>query len=127
MDSALLDLYFHDIADSRPLPAHAETALARRIRVGDDAARNTLVQANLRFVVRVASEFQGCGMDLEDLISAGLRHRLVVDPLEHFDDDKFGPEVAVGVDRAKLDVVAAKRQRVNGKAIPMAQESVKVG
>ena len=71
VESALLDLYFQDIADSCPLPASAETELARRIRVGDGAARNTLVQANLRFVVRVASEFQGCGMDLEDLISAG--------------------------------------------------------
>ena len=32
MESALLDLYFHDIADSSPLPAAAETELARRIR-----------------------------------------------------------------------------------------------
>tara|TARA_Y100000588_G_scaffold263877_1_gene278590 strand:+ start:4987 stop:5598 length:612 start_codon:yes stop_codon:yes gene_type:complete len=70
-DSALLDLYFQDISDSSPLPADAETEPARRIRVGDDSARNTLLRANLRFVVRVASEFQGCGMDLEDLISVG--------------------------------------------------------
>ena len=46
-DSALLDLYFQDISDSSPLPADAETELARRIRVGDDSARNTLLQANL--------------------------------------------------------------------------------
>lgn len=70
-DSMLLDLYFHDIADSAPLSGEQERQLARRIRTGDEAARNQLVTANLRFVVRVASEFQGCGMAFEDLISAG--------------------------------------------------------
>lgn len=70
-DSVLLDLYFQDIADSTPLTSAEECALAQRIHAGDEDARNELVQANLRFVVRVASEFQGCGMALEDLISAG--------------------------------------------------------
>jgi RNA polymerase primary sigma factor len=70
-DRTLLDLYFTDIAGSTPLSAAEECKLAQRIRRGDADARNTLVMANLRFVVRVASEFQGCGMALEDLISAG--------------------------------------------------------
>ncbi len=85
-DSALLDLYFQDISDSSPLPADTETELAKRIRVGDGSARNTLVQANLRFVVRVASEFQGCGMDLEDLISAG--NVGLIKAAERFDPDR---------------------------------------
>ena len=42
MESALLDLYFHDIAGSSPLPAAAETELGRRIRVGDGSARTRL-------------------------------------------------------------------------------------
>lgn len=70
-DSVLLDLYFNDISSSTPLSSEEECHLARRIKTGDEDARNELVQANLRFVVRVASEFQGCGMALEDLISAG--------------------------------------------------------
>lgn len=70
-DSMLLDLYFNDIADSTPLTAEEEYDLARRIRSGDEEARDALVTANLRFVVRVAGDFQGCGMALEDLISAG--------------------------------------------------------
>ena len=70
-DSEVLDLYFQDISDSTPLEQEMEGNLGRRIQEGDGEARNKLVNANLRFVVRVASEFQGCGMDLEDLISAG--------------------------------------------------------
>lgn len=71
LDSGLLDQYFLDISDSTPLDSKSECRLARRIQAGDEDARNELVNANLRFVVRLASEFQGCGMDLEDLISAG--------------------------------------------------------
>ncbi len=70
-DSVLLDQYFLDISDSTPLDSKSECDLARRIQQGDREARNELVGANLRFVVRLASEFQGCGMGLEDLISAG--------------------------------------------------------
>ena len=70
-DSGLLDQYFLDISNSTPLDSKQECDLARRIQQGDQGARNELVNANLRFVVRLASEFQGCGMDLEDLISAG--------------------------------------------------------
>ena len=71
IESNLLDQYFLDISDSTPLDSASECGLARRIQQGDQEARNELIQANLRFVVRLASEFQGCGMDLQDLISAG--------------------------------------------------------
>ena len=46
-----LQLYFRDIASTRPLSAKAEAQLARRINKGDTHARNRLVSANLRFVV----------------------------------------------------------------------------
>jgi len=45
--------------------------LAERIRKGDREARDTLVQANLRFVVSVAKEYQNYGMPLGDLINEG--------------------------------------------------------
>ena len=70
-DNELLDVYFQDIASSEPLSSEEEGELAREIRGGSREARNELVAANLRFVVRIASEYQGCGLPLEDLISAG--------------------------------------------------------
>ncbi|MDP6419692.1 MAG: RNA polymerase sigma factor RpoD/SigA, partial [Candidatus Krumholzibacteria bacterium] len=70
-DGESLDLYFRDIASSKPLSAEEEIELARRTHMGDRKARDRLVSANLRFVVLVAREYQNRGMPLEDLIGAG--------------------------------------------------------
>ena len=70
-DSESLDLYLKDIATSEPLSAKREIELAQRIRKGDQRARDTLVAANLRFVVSVARDYQNHGVPLADLISAG--------------------------------------------------------
>jgi RNA polymerase primary sigma factor len=67
----VLACYLEDIADSTPLSPSQEADLARRIRSGDEAARNQLVEANLRFVVSVAKEYQNRGLTLSELISAG--------------------------------------------------------
>ena len=66
-----LRLYFDDIADSRPLSRQREVELSARIQDGDMVARDELVQANLRFVIDVAKNYQNRGLSLEDLISAG--------------------------------------------------------
>jgi RNA polymerase primary sigma factor len=63
--------YMKDIADSNPLSSDQETELARRIQKGDLGARNKLVQANLRFVIRIALEYRGRGLSLGELISSG--------------------------------------------------------
>ncbi len=66
-----LRLYFDDIAASRPLSREREVELAARIQDGDMVARDELVQANLRFVIDVAKNYQNRGLSLSDLISAG--------------------------------------------------------
>ena len=48
-----------------------EIELATRIANGDNGDRNRLVQANLALVVRIARDFQGRGLDLEDLVGEG--------------------------------------------------------
>ena len=66
-----LRLYFDDIADSKPLSREREVELSARIQDGDMQARDELVQANLRFVIDVAKNYQNRGLPLADLISAG--------------------------------------------------------
>ena len=68
---SILSSYLHDISDSSPLTHAEEGDLARSIRAGDPGARNALVEANLRFVVSVAKDYQGRGLSLSELISAG--------------------------------------------------------
>ena len=66
-----LHRYLEDVAASHPLSAKEEVALACRIKKGDLGARAKLVEANLRFVITVAREYQNQGVPLVDLISAG--------------------------------------------------------
>lgn len=53
------------------LTAADEVALGRRIREGDDAAREHMIRANLRLVVSIAKRFRGRGLTLPDLIAEG--------------------------------------------------------
>ena len=53
------------------MTSEEEVFLARRIKKGDLEARRKLVEANLRFVITVAREYQNQGVPLADLISAG--------------------------------------------------------
>ena len=69
-DSAVRS-YFTDIAGSKPLSREREVVLAACIKEGDIHARDELVNANLRFVVGVAKNYQHRGLSLADLISAG--------------------------------------------------------
>ncbi len=71
MEDSILRLYFDDIADSTPLSREKEVGLSAKIHAGDMAARDELVQANLRFVIDVAKNYQDRGLSLIDLISAG--------------------------------------------------------
>lgn len=70
-DTDSLDRYLNDISRIPLLTAEEESALAERIRHNDAGALHTLVQANLRFVVSVAKQFQHQGMTLSDLINEG--------------------------------------------------------
>jgi RNA polymerase primary sigma factor len=53
------------------ITADKEVELARRIREGDQVALEKLVNANLRFVVSVAKQYQNKGISLSDLINEG--------------------------------------------------------
>ena len=70
-DDQALDIYLKEIGDTELLTPEDEVELARRIRDGDDQALETMVHANLRFVVAVAKQYQNQGLALSDLISEG--------------------------------------------------------
>jgi RNA polymerase primary sigma factor len=64
-------LYLREIGQVKLLTPQEEVALARRIRRGDKAARDQMITANLRLVVKMAREYQGLGLPLLDLINEG--------------------------------------------------------
>lgn len=64
-------VYLQRIVRIPLLPKERELELAKRIQEGDEQALRALVEANLRFVVKVAMHYQGCGLSLLDLINEG--------------------------------------------------------
>jgi RNA polymerase primary sigma factor len=66
-----LQLYLREIKDESLLTAAEECALAEAITRGDGDARARMIQANLRLVVKIALDYVGRGMVLEDLIGEG--------------------------------------------------------
>lgn len=66
-----VDDYLRDLGKLEMISPEEETELAIRIQAGDEEAFHRLVEANLRFVVSVAKQYQNRGLDLSDLINEG--------------------------------------------------------
>ena len=66
-----LQLFLNEIGKHPLLTAAEEVALAKRIERGDVAAKERMVNSNLRLVVSIAKRYQGHGLPLLDLIQDG--------------------------------------------------------
>jgi RNA polymerase primary sigma factor len=66
-----LETYLREINETALLTADEEKDLARQIEVGNTAARDQMVRANLRLVVNIARGYTGKGLALQDLIEEG--------------------------------------------------------
>jgi RNA polymerase primary sigma factor len=66
-----LRAYFAQIKKSRLLTFEEELSLSRRVLRGDERARQTLIEANLRLVVRIAKKYMTQDVSLLDLIQEG--------------------------------------------------------
>ena len=66
-----LNHYLDEIGREQLLTAEQERKLSERIKAGDSRALQQLVEANLRFVVKIATQYRGRGLALDDLISEG--------------------------------------------------------
>ena len=63
--------YLREIARIEMVSQEEECELSERIKSGDDDAFRRLVEANLRFVVSVAKQYQNRGLELMDLVNEG--------------------------------------------------------
>jgi RNA polymerase primary sigma factor len=66
-----VELYWKEIKDTQPLSRSQEFELFTRSKAGDEAARQQIITANLRFVVSVARDYKDYGLSLVELISEG--------------------------------------------------------
>ncbi len=88
LDRSNLQLYLQEIGKTALLTIEEEIQLAKRIRRGDKAARDHMISANLRLVVKIAMDYKDFGLPLLDLISEG--NIGLVKAVERFDPRKGG-------------------------------------
>jgi RNA polymerase primary sigma factor len=83
-----LQLYLNEIRQTPLLTVEDEIRLAARIKKGDKAARDHMIKANLRLVVKIAYDYHQMGLPLMDLISEG--NLGLIKAVERFDPAKGG-------------------------------------
>jgi RNA polymerase primary sigma factor len=85
---SIITLYLREIGRVKLLTPQEELELAARIKNGDAEAREKMIKANLRLVVKIARGYEGLGMPLLDLISEG--NIGLMKAVERFDPGKGG-------------------------------------
>ncbi|MBP7141533.1 MAG: RNA polymerase sigma factor RpoD/SigA [Opitutaceae bacterium] len=88
VERSSLQLYLQEIGKTPLLTVQEEVVLAKRIRRGDKAARDHMISANLRLVVKIAMDYKDFGLPLLDLISEG--NLGLIKAVERFDPRKGG-------------------------------------
>jgi RNA polymerase primary sigma factor len=83
-----IKLYLREIGQVKLLTPQQEIELAARIKKGDKRAREEMIKANLRLVVKIAHDYEGLGLPLLDLINEG--NIGLMKAVERFDPAKGG-------------------------------------
>ena len=82
----LLPSYLSRIDKGKLLTHQEEIDLSKRAKVGDEKARQRLIEKNLRLVISVAKKYRGYGLPFEDLIQEG--NVGLIKAVEKFDPDR---------------------------------------
>jgi RNA polymerase primary sigma factor len=83
-----IKLYLREIGQVKLLTPQEEIDLADRIKKGDKRAREQMIKANLRLVVKIAHDYENFGLPLLDLINEG--NIGLMKAVERFDPSKGG-------------------------------------
>ena len=87
-DGRTIKIYLREIGQTKLLTPKEEIELAARIKKGDKKARDLMIRANLRLVVKIAHDYARYGLPLLDLISEG--NIGLMKAVERFDPKKGG-------------------------------------
>ena len=118
-DRDSVNLYLKDISHIKMLTAEEEKEIAIRAKEGDQRAKDRLISANTRFVVSVAKQYQGQGLDLEDLIAEG--NIGLIKAAEKFDPDKGFKFISYAVWWIRQSILQALSDKSRTIRLPLNQ------
>jgi RNA polymerase primary sigma factor len=108
-----LQLFLDGIAKTPLLTADEEVELAKRIERGDLAAKDHMVQANLRLVVSIAKRYRNQGLDFLELIQEGSIGLVrAVEKFDHRKGFKFSTYATWWIRQAISRAIADKSRTV---------------
>ncbi len=108
-----LRLYLREIGKVPLLTAHQEVSLAKRIERGDMAAKQHMIEANLRLVVSIAKGYLGRGLSFLDLIQEGSLGLIrAVEKFDHRKGYKFSTYATWWIRQAVTRAIADKARTI---------------
>ena len=116
-DTLSLDKYLHEIGKVELLSAENEVEMAKRIKRGDRQAFETLIKANLRFVVSVAKQYQNQGLSLPDLINEG--NMGLIKAAERFDETRGFKFISYAVWWIRQSILQALAEQARIVRLPL--------
>lgn len=116
---ASLGIYFKDVSKLSMITPEKEVELTKRIKLGDNAAANELVTANLRFVISVAKQYQNKGLDLVDLIQEG--NIGMLEAARKFDETRGYRFISYAVWWIRQAIMRAISEQCRTVRVPMSQ------
>lgn len=115
----IIRMYFRDVSKIPLITAEEEKELAYKAKDGDRKAIDKLVTSNLRFVISVAKQYQGRGIDLLDLIQEGSCG--VVEAVKHYDPSKGFKFISYAVWWIRQAIVRAISNQCRTVRLPVSQ------
>lgn len=116
-DTLSLDKYLHEIGKVELLSAEKEVELAKRIKKGDREALESLIKANLRFVVSVSKQYQNQGLSLPDLINEG--NLGLIKAAERFDETRGFKFISYAVWWIRQSILQALAEQARIVRLPL--------
>ena len=116
-ESPSMDKYLNEISKIKLISAEEEVSLARRIHKGDLEARDCLINANLRFVISVAKQYQNRGLSLADLINEG--NLGLIEAAQRFDETRGFKFISYAVWWIRQGIIQALAENTRVVRLPL--------
>jgi len=116
-DENSVNLYFQEVNRYAMVSPEEEVELSARIRNGDEEALRKLVEANLRFVISVAKQYQNQGLSFADLISEG--NLGLVKSAKRFDETRGFKFISYAVWWIRQSIMQAISEQIRVVRLPI--------